>query len=54
MGVLAATPSFFFFLMFIMESKKQSITLIGEVQPLRNASEDFIKTVGRLGFSTEK
>ena len=38
-----------FLLMFIVESKRKQRP-IGEIQPLRNASEDFIKTVGRLYF----
>ena len=38
-----------FLLMFIVESKRKQRP-IGEVQPLRNASEDFVKTVGRLYF----
>ena len=35
--------------MFIVESKRKQRP-VGEIQPLRNASEDFIKTVGRLYF----
>jgi hypothetical protein len=38
-----------FLLMFIVESKRKQRP-IGEIQPLRNASEDFVKTVGRLYF----
>jgi hypothetical protein len=38
-----------FLLMFIVESKRKQRP-VGEIQPLRNASEDFIKTVGRLYF----
>jgi hypothetical protein len=38
-----------FLLMFIVESKRKQ-RAIGEKQPVRNASEDFIKTVGRLYF----
>jgi hypothetical protein len=38
-----------FLLVFIVESKRKQRP-IGEIQPLRNASEDFIKTVGRLYF----
>jgi hypothetical protein len=38
-----------FLLMFIVESKRKQ-RAIGEIQPVRNASEDFIKTVGRLYF----
>jgi len=38
-----------FLLMFIVESKRKQRP-VGEIQPPRNASEDFIKTVGRLYF----
>jgi hypothetical protein len=38
-----------FLLMFIVESKRKQRP-IAEIPPLRNASEDFIKTVGRLYF----
>jgi hypothetical protein len=38
-----------FLLLFIMESKRKQRP-IAEIPPLRNASEDFIKTVGRLYF----
>jgi hypothetical protein len=38
-----------FLLMFIMETKRKQRP-ITELPPLRNASEDFIKTVGRLYF----
>lgn len=38
-----------FLLMLIVESKRKQ-RAIGEKQPVRNASEDFIKTVGRLYF----
>jgi len=38
-----------FLLMLIVESKRKQRP-VGEIQPLRNASEDFIKTVGRLYF----
>lgn len=38
-----------FLLMFIVESKRKQ-RAIGEIQPVRNASVDFIKTVGRLYF----
>lgn len=39
----------FFLLMFIVETKRKQRP-ITELPPLRNASEDFIKTVGRLYF----
>jgi hypothetical protein len=35
--------------MFILESKRKQ-RAVAEIPPLRNASEDFIKTVGRLYF----
>jgi hypothetical protein len=38
-----------FFVMMIIESKRKQRP-IAEIPPLRNASEDFIKTVGRLYF----
>jgi hypothetical protein len=38
-----------FLLIFIVESKRKQRP-VGEIEPLRNASEDFIKTVGRLYF----
>jgi hypothetical protein len=38
-----------FLLMFILESKRKQ-RAVAEIPPLRNASEDFIKTVGRLYF----